>query len=364
MTTKTRDREINTKVMKLSETSNSILSTQIPVEDLIVAFPRDKNVRDAELGYRGHEDTLVSQLIEIGHVVEPVLIAARPKEMTLTQFKKLNFEQQIKAFEGIKGFRRVNLAHAIINNVGQLNPGFGDFSSIIPARIEFGLTEKEIMERKMDHGSIKSLNEWELVLCLIERFAKGESESAADTIYVLRNLFDSHQSISQRKKLEDSLSRMDHRVDPVADLNARKELIRKHHYGRYQKLERIAKAKDQRLRDNFRAEVYDTGEALHITNEQYVQLYKLEGVEYEAAIKKVKEERGRLAEQTKVKKWSKKDMETKIEVWNSKWIATILKAAFGDEEAQKAAGGIAKKIKAVEDFAEANPKKLKEIIEH
>lgn len=353
---------MSTKTMKLSETSNNVLSTQIPVEDLLTAFSRDKNVRDAEFGYRGQEDTLVSQLIEIGHVVEPVLIAARPKETTPIQFKKFDFERQIKALIGIKGFRRVNIAHAIVNNVGQLNPGFGDFSNVIPARIEFGLTEKAIMERKMDHGSIKSLNEWELVLCLIERFAKGESESAADTIYILRNLFDSHQSISQRKKLADSLNKMDNRADPVADLNARKEIIRKHHYGRFQKLERIAKARDQRLRDNFRAEVYDTGKALHITNDQYVKLYKLEGAEYDVLIQEIKGERSRIAEQTKVKKWSKKDMETKLSVWNSEWIATLLKAAYGDEEAQKAASNVAKKIKAVEDFAKTNPTKFKEII--
>lgn len=348
--------------LKLTEASKGILSTTTQVDDLIETFARDKNVRDAELGYRDQEDTLVSQLIEIGHVVEPVLVATRPQELTEAEFKKLDFKDQIKALLPISGFRRVNLSHQIVHNVGDLNPGYGDFDPIIPVRIEFGLSEKEIMERKMNHGSIKGLNEWELVLCLMERFAKGESESALETIYVLRNLFDSHQAIGKRKELAAKIKQMDHRIDPVANLNAKKEIIRKHYYGRYQKLERIAKARDQRLRDNFRAEVYDTGEALRITNEQYVKLYKLKGEEYDAMIKEITEDRTRQAEITKAKRWSKKDMETKIEIWGSDWIATILKACYGDEEAQKACGAVAKKIAAVEIFAKLEPEKMKEII--
>lgn len=357
MTTKTK----STFLSNLSEIQKNTLEGTADISDLFPLFPMEKNVRDAIYGYKDSEDTLESDLVEKGHVVVPVMAAAQPTDLTIEKYLKMNPSDQANALEAMIGFRRIHLSNGIVQGMSNL-PGWNDFSHKIPIKIVFGLTQEGICNYKLDHGTIKTLNEWELVKCLIARDQSGQADSGPDTVYALRALFGSHQSIQQRDKLEQKLKECPEYKDPVQNHNARKTIIFEHFKGRYQKLIRIARASEEELRENFRSEVYGEPNAIHFTNKEYVLLWDKEGDDFQEAKKAIINERTRAAEATKVNKWSKKDVETKLKVWKSDWVATILNAAYGDETAQRKVTDIVAKIKAVEDLAAREPEKFAKLL--
>lgn len=357
MTTKTKD----TFLRDLSETQKNTLEGTGDINNLFSLFPMDKNVRDAVYGYKDVEDHLESDLVEKGHVIDAVVMAVRPTELTMEQYLKMNPEKQSASLEAMKGFRRIHLSNGIVQGMCDL-PNWKDFDPKIPIKIVFGLTEEDICNYKLDHGTIKTLNEWELVKCLIARDKSGQADSGPDTVYALRSLFGSHQSIQQREKLEKKLTECPEYKDPIQHHNAHKTIIFEHFKGRYQKLIRIARAAEEELRENFRSEVYGGPDAIHFTNKEYVLLWDKEGDDFQEAKKAILNERTRTAEATKINKWSKKDVETKLKVWKSDWVATILNAAYGDEIAQRKVTDIVAKIKAVEDLAAREPEKFAKLL--
>lgn len=357
MTTKMKDAFLS----DLSETQKNTLEGTGDIKDLFPLFPMEKNVRDANYGYKDVEDHLESDLVEKGHVVDAVMVAARPADLTIEKFLKMNSKDQTSSLDPMKGFRRIHLSNGIVEGMSNL-PDWKEFSPKIPIKIVFGLTEEGICNYKLDHGTIKTLNEWELVKCLIARDQSGQADSGPDTVYALRALFGSHQSIQQRDKLELKLKECPEYRDPIQNHNARKTLIFEHFKGRYQKLIRIARASENELRENFRSEVYGEPNAVHYTNKEYVHLWDKEGDEFKEAKEAILSERTRAAETTKVNKWSKKDIETKCKVWKSEWVTTILNAAYGDEMAQRKVTEVVGKIKAIEDLAAREPDKFAKLL--
>lgn len=357
MTTKTQD----TFLSNLSETQKNTLEGTGDIKDLFPLFPVEKNVRDAIHGYKDSEDSLESDLVEKGHVVVPVIMSVQPADLTIEKYLKMNPKDQAASLEAMIGFRRIHHSNGIVQGMCNL-PGWKDFSHKIPIKIVFGLSIEDVCNYKLDHGTIKTLNEWELVNCLIARDKSGQADSGPDTVYALRALFGSHSSIQQRDKLEQKLKECAEYKDPIQNHNARKTIIFEHFKGRYQKLIRIARATEQELRDNFRAEVYGEPDAIHFTNKEYVHLWDKEGDEFKEAKEAILSERTRTAETTKLQKWSKKDVETKCKVWKSEWVSIILNAAYGDEIAQGKVSKIVGKIKAIEDLAAREPDKFAKLL--
>lgn len=304
-----------TKFATLTVDAQGNLVGFIHADAAIKVFQREDNVRDQEHGYEDVLDTLQTEIERIGRVTDPVHVHSTGEIG--------EFAEKLGELTGLKGFRRTYNVRKLIVDGSNVSPW-------IPIKIMFGMSPEEIVQYRQDHGTQKGLNQYEAMLCIKERLESGFSNRRKEIVWDLRNLLVSHMPAQKRQDYEALIKKCETQKE-MRDSSF--DFLK----GRFQKLQRIAEAKEDWVRDNFRAEVYGLTH-VKITDKNMITLAQLSGEEFTEALDDIKsakaEKDSEAASSPTLSPWRAADLLKQIEAWEGTPVAEILKAVRGEAQAQ------------------------------
>lgn len=310
------------------------LNTSFHVKDLKRSFNMKHNVReDYDL------ESLIQDIVKVRRVINPVHIFAK-QGVSKEDFESSDNPAKLLG-DGAQGFRRVNSMVELTKNSQKYLHG-NEVDPNIPTIVIFGLEPHEQVQYRLDHGSQKGLNAYELALCIKQMLESGRGHTEQEIIWHLRNLFYQSASLGERNKLDQKLKDRKKIKDPIKNQLAEKKILLTHWRGTFQYYKRILLDPTGLLMNNLYKQVYgydDEDPPIQISRAEVAEISKLynngsSNKEIEEKFNEIKE-RKETPKDEQPKPWSIKVLKDKREFYKgSRTFDTIFRAILGDEDAQ------------------------------
>lgn len=328
------------------------------IDKVIEHFDPVKNVRNREnmeVGYLLSD--FAREIGNDGEVREPVQVALNPK-LSVADIEKMTPEEIVNAIaEPLKGFRRVHALHKAVHDPS-INDR-GKINKFIPIVAHVGFTMEEILSWRLDHGSQKGLNDYELMLCVRELETSGVNWKSWEIVWKLRHLFAAAASSKVRSDWENRLAdvakkgKEEGRSSEWILRNQQEETF-KLFKGRYQKAQRLAITPHEELRDAFKAEVYGLESPIKFTSERLVKSHSMDRAEFEKVLNEWKINDGAI--KPEARHWTLKVMQEKANIFKtSTRLDSFFKAILGDTAEQQKLAALRDQMMIEEAARKADP---------
>lgn len=257
----------------------------------VKVFAKEGNVRDHKISY-DDANVLADSIIAEGGITEPVRIGTIEVK-DLDEFSKKTPAEQAKIIQAVAGYRRANVLDEIIRGKQDArHEGVAaSMPEFIPAFLEVYENQDELEKAKLDHGTQKGLNSYELGLCVEKLMGLINSPTEKEAIFELRNDLARNAAQTKVDKLQKKIKEevLDKTwYNPQARLDAEKTILMKFWRGTFQRLLRIFVPKNGNpfLKENYHAEIIGD-DFVKFTSEELVELSTLEPSAFKVKVEEI-----------------------------------------------------------------------------